>query len=185
MRPARGFVAALVSMLCLACGGGCASWSGRPETLRFEVSISNLDWVEIAYLPAPGDPLFQQPCRLSLMGSGEIEFRTGRSPRLWDSFSDAVEDPDWNDLYEDRRHVGQDRMQELYQQFVDAGLFPRYTRHLIALDGSGPGIRINAQIGRERVLRLTDDPRIVRVVERMLRLFEETAMLAGREDRDR
>ncbi len=176
---------ALAAMLCLALGGGCSSWSGVPDAVQFDVSISNLDWVEIAYLPAPGESLFRQPCRLSLMGSGEIEFRTGRSPRLWDAFSNAVEDPHWNDLYEDRRHIGQERMQALYQQLVDAGLFPRYSRHLMTLDGSGPGIRINAQIGRERTIRLTDDPRIVRVVEQTLRLFEETAELANRGERRR
>lgn len=163
------------------CGGGCAIWPGRdtrPAAVRFEVSISNLDWVEIAYLPEPGDRVFQQPCRLSLMGSGEVLFRTGRSPRVWDSFSSAVDDPHWNEVFDDRRHIGQAAMQTLYQQLVDAGLFLRYTRHLIALEGDGPRIRINAQIGRERTVRLTDDRALVRVVERVLEMFEDTARLA-------
>ncbi len=175
-------------LACLALCGGCAlregGWPGIFEGRREPVAISNLDWVEIRFLPHPSDPLFDSVCRLSLYGSGEIEFRTGRSPRVEDAFSTAVDDPDWNDLRTDRQHVGQERMQALYQELVDAGLFPRR--------GAGPPprrsvplVRVNARIGRERVLRLTDDRRIVALVERILASFAEGASAAPRREEAR
>ena len=75
---------------CLVCGallllGGCASpvqQDGRLRHRQFEVNISALDWLEIGYFPRPDDPRIPSPCRLSFFGTGEIQFKTGRSPQV-------------------------------------------------------------------------------------------------------
>ena len=162
---------------------GCVGLRGRDTSgvfgaRRFPVDISNLDWVEVSYMPRPEDAVFATACRLSLMGSGEIMFRTGRSPQVWDAFSHKVDDPSWNDLYVDRLHIGQKDMQELYQQLVDAGLFPpQFSRRNVEV-GTTPYIRINASIGRATAVRIIDDRKMVRIIEGVLRNFEQTALLA-------
>lgn len=171
-----GFAALALAGLC-----GCASLGGGtgwfPAAKTFPVDISNLDWVEVTYVPRPGDPVFERPCRLSLMGSGEVEFRAGRSPQVWDTFSQKIDDPHWNDLFVDRAHLEPAGMQPLYQELVDAGLFP--SRWSMERDTqSPPFIKVNASIGRERAIRFTDDRRLVAIVERVLSRFEDTALLA-------
>lgn len=170
--------AALLTMLpgCAWLGGYDAE--GRPVAKQFQVDLSNLDWIEISYMPRPGDPVFAVASRLSLMGSGEVVFRTGRSPQVWDSFSSEIDNPHWNELYEDRLHLESTEMQALYQEFVNAGLFPRRSLNSSAAEVQKPFVKVNAKIGHERALRIVDDRRIVRIVERVLEQFEATARLA-------
>lgn len=181
----RHLLAAAFGAALLAGATGCA-WlggydaDGRPLAKHFTVDISNLDWVEISYMPRPDDPAFSSGCRLSLAGSGEIEFRTGRSPQVWDDFSSKVDDPHWNEVFADRLHVGQDGMQEIYQQLVDAGLFVRRSAGRRRDDMVAPFVKLNARIGRERAIRVVSDRRLVRIVERVLANFEQTALLARR-----
>lgn len=165
-----------VCLACLLLLGGCAWWGGIASADRqFPVEISGLDWIEIRYQPRPDDPRFASACHLSLLGSGEIEFRTGRSPRAMDPFSMATEDPRWNDVRTDRRHIGQEEMQELFQELVDAGLFSPKGRGAPPPAARAPRIRVNARIGRERILKLLDDRRLVAIVERILMNFAFTA----------
>jgi hypothetical protein len=132
----------------------------------------------LLYVPRPRDPVFATPCRVTLMGSGHIEFRTGRSPQVSKSFFDKVDDPHWNDLYTDRLNIGDDAMEALFQEFVDAGLFPRWSPRHRKEDMTTPFVKINAKIGQERTLRVLSDRRTVRIVERILSQFEATALLA-------
>ena len=173
----------LVSLLSLFIFiGGCATTNSEGYSIgkEFTVNISHLDQLLVIYTPRPGDPVFTMPCRIEFWGSGEIEFRTGRSPQVWDSFSTDTQNPAWNEVYADRRHIGQEGMQELYQAFVDAGLFPKYMNSAAqTVKGGGATIRVAASIGREKVKRQTDDPRLMRLVERQLRKFEDTAKAAN------
>lgn len=142
--------------------------SGR----HFPVAGSSLDWLEISYTPAPNDPDFQMPCRLSLLGSGEMVFRTGRSPQVWDDFSTKIDDPHWNDLRVDRAHIGQDAMTELLQQFVDAGIVPNpYGRMTPGDAPKPPVVSIRGKISGKPIARRVDNRRVVRLVERQLFRF--------------
>ena len=82
----------LLASALFASASGCASTKGdgRPPARHFAVDLSGLDWMEIVYNPQPKDPVFKMPCKISLMGSGEVEVRMGRSPRVWNSFSDKI-----------------------------------------------------------------------------------------------
>jgi len=178
--------ARILTACLLVISSGCAALrgydsDGRPKSRQFQVNLSGLDWMEISYMPAAGDPLFSNSCRLSLYGSGEIIFLTGRSPKVWDSFSSKVDDPHWTEIFEDRLHVPQDDMQAVYQQLVDAGLVTvRAGSRFHREDLRPPFVKFNGRIDRERVIRITDDRRLVRIIERILQNFEQTALHARR-----
>ena len=184
---ANARLAALTAALALATSG-CA-WltgydaGGQLAPKLFTVDLSSLDWIEISYFPRDNDPVFALPCRLNLMGSGEIIFQTGRSPRLWDSFSEKVQDPYWDELFTDRMHLERADMQALYQELVDAGLYPLRPSRVRQQEISKPFARVNGKIHRERVLRIVSERRLIRIIERTLDSFEETARMAQRATR--
>ena len=153
---------------------GCASpvqEDGRLRHKQFTVELSSLDWIEIAYFPSRTNSLIKNPCRLSLFGSGEVEFQTGRSPQLWSAFSDKVDDPYWNDLFKDRMHLSPDEMQSVYQAFVDEGIVPKGSFTLKEENVKPPYIKVSAQIGREKVRMATDNPRLIQLVEDAMQNF--------------
>ena len=143
---------------------------------QFEVKASSLNWAEIAYTPRAGDRDFHHPCRLSLYGSGEIQFRTGRSPRVFDDFSHKVDDPYWNDIVEDRAHIGEEAMRDVFQELVDAGVFydDRY-RVSKGEEPQPPMVRIRAKFDGNDTMRVVDNRRVVDIVERILSLFATRA----------
>ena len=162
--------------LLLLFASGCAV----PQNVRegdlkgrvFTVEESSLDWLEIAYTPRRGDPDFEMPCRLSLFGSGEMVFRTGRSPQVWDDFSTKTGDPDWNDIRIDRRHIGGEAMTELLQSFVDAGVVPSPYVRMTAGDAPKPPMaKIRGKIAGKAIARMVDNRKVVKLVERQLLLF--------------
>lgn len=172
----------------LLAASGCVSPTdeqGRLRHKQFEVEPSGLDWIEIAYYPAKNDPKVKFPCRLSIFGAGEVEFKTGRSPRLWSSFSDKVDDPYWNDLYSDRMHLPKDEMLSVFQAFVDEGIVPKdlFTRKTEAV--KPPYVNISAQIGREEVRMATDNKFLVGLVEEAIENFSHVvSQAAAAEDRE-
>ena len=166
---------------------GCAFFTGvdsdgYPVPKKFTVEISNLDWIVVDYYPRKGDPVFSMPCRLEFHGSGEIEFRTGRSPQVASSFSTKVDSPHWNEVFTDRRHIGQDAMERFYQSMVDAGLFPKMqNKAATRLQGEegDAHVRIKASIRYDKTTRMTDDPRILRALQPYLDYFREAARAAA------
>ena len=167
--------------------GGCNAMrgldsQGRPLAKRFKVDVSNLDWVIIIYYPHRRNPSFTRPVYLSLAGTGEIEFKCGRSPLVWNSFSDQTDDPYWNELFTDRKNIPMKRMEKIYQALVDEGLFPRYDIRAMNADdlNKRPLVRIRAKIGMERTLRVMDDPAVIAIIEEILENFEHLGRAAAR-----
>ncbi len=158
---------------------------GALEGRKMEISDSSLNWMEIAYFPEPGNPDFRNACKLSLQGSGEIVFKTGRSPQVWDDFSQKFDDPHWNEVFSDRSHIGQEAMRRLFQRFVDLGLYPvEWKRKTPGEEPRPPMVRFRAKLDGENVLRTVDNRRIVRLVEDLLDPFAATARLAPGGDGD-
>ncbi len=142
---------------------------------RFPVETSSLDWLEIAYTPRSNDPDFPLACRLSLLGSGEMTYRTGRSPLVWDDFSTKRDDPDWNDIWEARVHIGEQSMTALLQSFVDLGIVPPETARMVAGEPpSPPLVKIRGKIAGKSIYRVVDNRKVVRLVERQLLRFRRT-----------
>ena len=147
---------------------------GRIIHKQFEVEVSGLDWIEIVYFPASDDSEIRNICRLSIYGTGEILFRTGRSPRLADAFSDAVNDPYWNDYYSDRIHLDHEEIQEVYQFFVDEGIVPKNQMRVNKQPYTKPYITVAAQIGNEKVRLLTGNKHLVQLTEEAMENFRPT-----------
>jgi len=167
--------------------GGCNAMrgldsKGRPLAKHFKVDVSGLDWVIIIYYPHRRNQSFTRPVYLALNGTGEIDFKCGRSPLVWNDFSDQVDDPYWNELFVDRKNIPPKRMEKIYQALVDEGLFPRYDiRAMNAEDLSKrPLVRIRAKIGMERTLRVMDDPAVIEIIESVLENFEHLGRAAAR-----
>ncbi len=163
-----------ITVLLTFFGSGCLSpldKTGRLHHKTVEVELSSLDWIEVAYFPIAENPTIKGPCRLSLLGVGEVVVKTGRSPQLWDSFSTKVTDPYWNELFTDRMHLPTDEMQRVFQAFVDEGLIPTgtFTRRTEKL--KPPYVNISAQVGMEKIRMATDNPFLVGLVEESLENF--------------
>lgn len=168
-------VCRLVPCLALLAAAGCAVPAnvreGNLNGKQFEVKESSLNWAEIVYTPRRGDRDFRNPCRMTLHGSGEIEFRTGRSPLVFDDFSQKVNDPNWNDIVVDRIHIGEEAMRDVFQQLVDAGIFYKDFRRVSKGEEPKPPMaRIRAKFDGKDTLRVVDNRRVVRIVERLLGL---------------
>ena len=166
-RAKRGFrLLPFAAALALLAASGCASVDsqGRLRHKQFEVKGSGLDWLEVAYEPAPGDERFPYPVRLSFSGSGKLEMKSGPSPQVEDAFSTDYRNPRWNDLVKDSVAFSPDEMKEAFQQLVDEGLVatapaPKLERL------KPPFIQYAGTINTEKFRYLTDNVRLVGLVE--------------------
>lgn len=140
---------------------GCST-SGR----RFQVSQSQLNWMEVSYKPAKNGAPF---CRISMLGTGSITMRMGTSPRIADSFSYDTRNANWNDVEQIRADIPQEEMQDVFQMFIDNGITdsPRSDKHAGEIPGKAI-VMIGARIDREKIRRRTDDEKIVGMVERLI-----------------
>lgn len=156
-RPMR-LAAVAIAAAAMACG--CMTHGPR-----FPVSSSQLNWLEIAYRPAAQGA---NPVRISLLGTGAITMRTGSSPQIMNTFSVDTRSSSWNDIEEIRADIPQDEMQAIFQQFIDTGITdsPRSDKNA----GKNPGkpfAMFGGRIDREKIRRKTDDPALMKMVERL------------------
>ena len=153
----------------LLAASGCASVDaeGRLRHKQFEVRGSGLDWLEVAYEPAPGDARFPYPVRLSFVGSGKLEMKSGPSPQVEDPFSQDYRNPHWNDLVKETVTFTPDEMKEAFQTLVDEGLVA--TPSPPAPDRlKRPFIQYAGTINTEKFRYRTDNPRLVGWIEAAL-----------------
>ena len=101
--------AALILAVLGAGGGGCSIFSSKNTTPI--VGESQLNWLEVNYLPGMG----QQPMQLSLMGSGNIRIKRGSSPQIGNDFSQDVANVTWNDVSVDQINVQPSEMRDIFQ----------------------------------------------------------------------
>ena len=153
----------------LLLAAGCASVDaeGRLRHKQFEVRGSGLDWLEVAYEPAPGDARFPYPVRLSFVGSGKLEMKSGPSPQVEDPFSQDYRNPRWNDFVKETVTFTPAEMKEAFQTLVDEGLVatpspPRLDRM------KRPFIQYAGTINTEKFRYHTDNPRLVGWIETAL-----------------
>ena len=168
-RAKKGFRVLAFAVPALLAASGCASVDseGRLRHKQFEVKGSGLDWLEIAYQPAPGDDRFPYPVRLSLVGSGKVEMKSGPSPQVEDSFSVDYGNPHWHDIVRETLTFPPEEMKEVFQTFVDEGLVatpsPPRRENL-----RRPFVEYAGTINTEKFRYLTDNRRLVSLVEAAL-----------------
>lgn len=171
-RAKKGFRALPPVVLAAAAlaAAGCMSAvdaEGRLRHKQFEVRGSGLDWLEIAYEPAPGDARFPHPVRLSLVGSGKVEMKSGPSPQVSDPFSQDYANPRWNDLVKETAAFTPDEMREAFQTFVDEGVVataPAPAPNKL----KRPFIEYAGTVNTEKFRYRTDNERLVSLVEIVL-----------------
>lgn len=168
-RVRKAFCFAVLAAAALA-AAGCMSAvdaEGRLRHKQFEVRGSGLDWLEIAYEPAPGDARFPHPVRLSLVGSGKVEMKSGPSPQVSDPFSQDYANPRWNDLVKETAAFTPDEMREAFQTFVDEGVVataPAPAPNKL----KRPFIEYAGTVNTEKFRYRTDNERLVSLVEIVL-----------------
>lgn len=145
---------------------GCALFSEKPLT---EVNDSQLNWLTARYHPANGTA----PCRLEIIGVGSVEFRQGRSPLVFDSFSQDVDNPAWGDIIEEKLGVTPAQARWMMQLFVDAGLTKEYKRmkkldDKDRSDASAGIVTITAKLNGKPFRVRTNNPELTGVVDAII-----------------
>jgi len=146
---------------------GCALFFEKPLT---EVNDSQLNWITVRYHPAtPG----MKPCRLEIVGVGSVEFRQGRSPLVFDSFSHDINNPNWGDIVEEKLGVPPEQARWMMQLFVDAGLPTEFKRMRKLkgkdLEDASAGIAaISAKLNGKLFRVKTNNPEITAVIDNII-----------------
>lgn len=173
MRRIQSFLRhpAIPALVVLMVSGGCTLFRAKgPE--RFRVEGSSLDSLDIRYNPDPENSRFQIPARLTIFGSGQIRLRSGLSPQVMDSFASDPTHPHWNHYYEDNAGFRPEEIRDLFQRLVDAGMvYSNITgpKRQEALEL--PNLQMAGKINGHKIVRFTDDPEIVGIVENLLNWF--------------
>ncbi len=147
---------------------GCA-YFGTSRPLEFAVQSSALDVLEVIYAPAPENPRFRTPLRMTLFGSGSILLRRGTSPRVMDGFSADIDSPSWQDYHENRLNTSMEEMAEVFQRFVDLGLvYPIRRQPGLPASLPFPLVRVVGKIDGNPVNRIVTEPELVGLIESII-----------------
>ena len=151
---------------------GCALFQEKPVT---EVNDSQLNWMVVRYHPADQQ---RKPCFINILSVGSIEFRQGRSPLVFDSFSQDVDNPLWGDIESEKLGVTPDQARWILQLFVDAGLTTesRRMRRLSSAEKgkTESGIAIfTAKLNNKKYHTATNSPKLIDTLERVIEAIAE------------
>ena len=146
---------------------GCALFREKPLT---EVNDSQLNWLQVRYHPAGAE---RKPCYVNIVGVGSVEFKQGRSPLVFNPFSQDVENPLWGDIVEEKLGVTPAQARWIMQLFVDAGLMTESARMkgLARADrGKAEGgiAIIAAKLNGKDVRVATNNPALIDTVESLV-----------------
>ena len=147
---------------------GCVSF----ETLnqkRFTVDSSPLDWVQFSRTIHGKGNVAPTTIRLQLDGSGYLEYRSGRSPRVKTDFWQKTDANNWQDIQTDHIVLSREETVKFYQRLVDAGIYDRVK--LTKEEKAAASLAILARIGFEKKLTLTNDPVFIKIFDDLLANF--------------
>lgn len=169
--PARAFLRfAAVAVAAAACSG-CLSpvdSSGRLKHKDYTYEPSGLDYVEFIYAPAKNDARFPAPVRIYMSAGGTITVKHGKSPLVLDEMSTAYDDPDWNNIREERIAVSREEFAEIVQAFINEGLVPNDWRGRARDPQLPPVVRYAGKLHFEKFSEITDNKYMVGTVEDFL-----------------
>lgn len=114
----------LLALALFTAGCSAVDSEGRLRHKQFDLEIMGIDWLTILYHPKEGSSRFPHPVRIELYGNGAIVVKTGPSPLVLDDFSADYQNPAWNKIAEDRKHLSQADMQTIMQTFINEGVIP-------------------------------------------------------------
>ena len=161
---------ACLALLCAA-GSGCAIFSHKDETML--VQESQLNWLEICYLPGSG----KKPVQLSLKGSGNILLRRGTSPLISNDFARDIDNLQWADISVDQINVEPAQIRNVMQALVDRGLLREPDKDFLPSASRGlPVARITGSLNNEPVLRIAIEPELTGFIREVLKLFDHNRL---------
>ncbi len=87
------------------------------------VTVTPLNWCEIHYYNATREPVRRVSVRIT--GAGFVDVKSGTSRRVSDSFAKSMDDETWDDYRNRQFSVDPEHVREVFQTFVNAGLFDK------------------------------------------------------------
>jgi hypothetical protein len=167
-----------VAVLC-AVAAGCAS---DKEEKIIKVSDSQLNWLEIVYLPDGKQP----PVHISMTGAGDIRIKRGKSPLIGNDFSVDVGNKDWGDTQEDQINTTSADMREIFQTFVNRGLLLKTPNPVFLAESKrgGASARIRGTLDSEQILRIAVEPELLAVIRYLVTYSDETSRNDSRKSSD-
>jgi hypothetical protein len=167
-------ISVVIALLLLGFVCGCSTIQGKKAMPV--VTESQLNWLEVAYLPGMGHP----PVQLSMMGSGNLRIKRGSSPLVANDFSQDIENVKWGDVRVDQINLPPAEMRTLFQGLVDRGLLRPADKDFLASVGRGvPTARIAGTLGRERVARQAVEPELIGFIRDLLKAFDDNKLAAA------
>ena len=164
--------AAAFVLAVLFVGNGCSMFPGKDDPVI--VKESQLNWLEISYLPGKG----KAPVQISLLGSGNIRIKRGTSPQISNNFSQDVANVKWNDVNVDQINVEPAQMRDVFQTFVERGLRREPDKDFVASAKNGTDLaRIIGSLDNEHIARLAIEPELIGFIRDLLKLFDENKHL--------
>jgi hypothetical protein len=161
--------ALVLALLCMA-GSSCMMLARKDPDPALMVKESQLNWLEIRYLPGMGQPAVL----LSLQGSGHIQIKRGGSPLVSNDFSQDIANVKWNDLQVDQLTLTPAEMRGIFQALVDRGLLREPDKDFMASVTRGvPAARIVGTLNTEHVARIAIEPELAGYIRSLLKLFDE------------
>jgi len=158
----------LVALALLTIGCGCSIFKGKKPLSM--VTASQLNWLEITYLPGAEQP----PVQFSLMGSGFVRIRRGNSPLVANDFTQDVTNIQWGDIQTDQINVQPADLHLIFQSLVDRGLMREPDKAFVASASRGvPTAHINGTLNYEHVKRVAVEPELIGFIRDLLKLFDE------------
>ena len=154
--------------------GGCTMFFGGDE--RHVVGESQLNWMEIRYVPATGKP----GTILSLLGVGQVHIKRGASPQVMIDFSVDTSHAAWNDVKSDQITLTPAEMRNIFQAFADRGVFGEPSPDFVAAaERGGPFARIRGRLDTETVARYAVEPELIDLIRAIERMFDEAPRGGG------
>ncbi len=158
----------ILSILAVAVSG-CSMFPGPDPAMR--VCDSQLNRLEIQYLPGLGDPLV----RLSILGSGYLRIQRGVSPLVTNDFSQNVICSQWGDIQVDQINLQPAEALMIFQTLVDRGLLrePDKAFQSTAQRGGATAI-ITGTLNNEAIARNAIEPELLGYIRHLITIFDAT-----------
>jgi hypothetical protein len=148
---------------------GCTMFSGPDPAMR--VNDSQLNRLEIQYLPVHGEPLV----RLSVMGSGYCRIQRGVSPLVTNEFSQNVTSSQWGDVQVDQINLQPAEALMIFQTLVDRGLWREPDKAFqSAAQRGGATALITGVLNNEAVARNAIEPELLGYIRHLITIFDDT-----------
>ena len=173
-RRSRTIRAAALTAALFVFGVGCQMFPSDFDEgpAHFPVDVGGLDYFQIVLAPGrTPESAKVVPVSLDLNGTGHLQYRAGRSPRVINSHWQAPGGKYWDDFRTDQIALTPEDTQQIFQQLVDAGAFESVRKRGEVSDKSPAYLVISIRIGKRSTIISTDRPAFFEIYDRLAKKF--------------